>query len=245
MTFSPRFASSTRLDWPILGVFIKTQCTTEIQNHLDAVNAVLILANGSVPRITASMDYALTAFFALFPKRLANNIAFLLTSVPTAASLNFPDDVIPEVLKHAPKFLIDNPIALQKNYLMLRDRVDERTVKRIKESMKRAELAEQNALEMLVELFEWLDGLEPQSTTEIIAISKKSEDIEAKITAILSQRLPGDTKDAGMDELARLVDEYAGLSLSGCFLGPLEKKIRLLEQHCESMEQQGVSQESG
>src|SRR5258706_14775901 len=131
----------------------KKRITTEIQNRLDAVNAVLILANGSVPRITASMDYALTAFFALFPKRLANNIAFLLTSVPTAVSLNLPDDVIPEVLKHAPKFLIDNPIALQKNYLMLRDRVDERTVKRIKESMKRAELAEQDALEMLVELF--------------------------------------------------------------------------------------------
>src|SRR5258706_11519892 len=165
----------------------KKRITTEIQNHLDAVNAVLILANGSVPRITASMDYALTAFFALFTKRLANNIAFLLTSVPTAASLNFPDDVIPEVLKHAPKFLIDNPIALQKNYLMLRDRVDERTVKRIKESMKRAELAEQNALEMLVELFDWLDGLEPQPTRVIIALYGKSQDTELKITDTLAQ----------------------------------------------------------
>ena len=79
-----------------------------------------------------------------------------------------------------------------------------------------------------------------------MAISKMSEAIESKITGILiaaSQRIPGHLKDAGMEELARLAEEYAGLSLSGCFSGPLKKAIRLLEQHCECMEEQGVSRD--
>jgi len=47
--------------------------------------------------------------------------------------------------------------------------------------------------------------------------------------------------DTGMDELVRLADEYGRLSLSGSFSGPLEKEIRLLELHCHSLEEQGVS----
>src|SRR5258706_16412654 len=50
------------------------------------------------------------------------------------------------------------------------------------------------------------------------------------------------TIEASMDALVRLQEEYAGLSLSGCFSVPMEKAIRLLELHCHSMEQKGVSQ---
>ena len=35
-------------------------------------------------------------------------------------------------------------------------------------------VGEENALEMLVELFDWLDDLEPQPTTEIIPLDDKS-----------------------------------------------------------------------
>ena len=50
--------------------------------------------------------------------------------------------------------------------------------------------------------------------------------------------------DDGMGELVRLAEEYAYLSLSGCFLGPLEKAIRVLDEHCRrSMEEQGVSRD--
>src|SRR5258706_521323 len=213
----------------------KKSIATEIQNHLGYVNAVLILANGSIPRISVSMDYALTTLSALFPKILADNTAFLLTNVPTPASRNFPDDAILRDLKHAPKFLIDNPIALQKNYLKQKGHLDKKTLKKIKQSVK---LAEENALEMLVELFDWLDGLKPQPTTEIIAIHKKSEDIESKITATLIGASHRTLRD-----LAQLAEEYAGLSLAGCISGPLEKAVRLTEKHYESMENQGISRD--
>lgn len=49
--------------------------------------------------------------------------------------------------------------------------------------------------------------------------------------------------DEGMDALAELAAEYAGLSLSGSFSAPLEKAIWLLEQRCRGMEEKGVSLE--
>jgi len=49
--------------------------------------------------------------------------------------------------------------------------------------------------------------------------------------------------DEAMDELARLAEAYACLSLSGSFSAPLEKAIRLLEQRCNGMEEKGVSLE--
>ena len=45
--------------------------------------------------------------------------------------------------------------------------------------------------------------------------------------------------EEGMDELARLVEEYAGLALSGRFSGPLERTIRVLEARCQRMEEGG------
>ena len=115
--------------------------------------------------------------------------------------MNFPDDAIPEVLKHAPHFYIDNPIALQKQYLKKKDCLNRSREKEITKSVKRAE---QNALETMVELFDWLDGLEPQPTTEIIAIYKKSEDIESKITDTLAQMGQAAEK---MAEIKKLLEE--------------------------------------
>jgi len=179
----------------------KKNITTEIQNHLGYVNAVLILAIGSNPRISVSMDYALTTLSTLFPKGLANNIAFLLSSVPTLASLNFPYDAILNDLTHAPKFLIDNPIALQKNYLKQMGHLDKKTLKKMKDSIQKAE---EGALEMLVELFDWLDGLGPQPTKEIITLYEKSQDIESKVTDTLTQMEQAATK---MVEIKKLMGD--------------------------------------
>ena len=49
--------------------------------------------------------------------------------------------------------------------------------------------------------------------------------------------------DEAMDELARLAEEYASLSLSGSFSAPLEKTVWLLEQRCKGMEEKGVGLE--
>ena len=93
----------------------------------------------------------------------------------------------------------------------------------------------------------WVQKQESQMTVDDdmkkkwMAAKAKKEKIEALVAA--SERTLDDTMDEGMDELVRAADEYAGLSLSGSFSGPLEKAIRLLELHYKSMEEQGVSRD--
>ena len=46
---------------------------------------------------------------------------------------------------------------------------------------------EQQALERLVELFDWFDGREPQPTREILELYEKSQGIEIRIANTLAQ----------------------------------------------------------
>ena len=188
----------------------KKSIATEIQNHIASVSAVLILANGAVPRITVGMDYALAALSAIFPKTLVNNIGFLFSNVSTPLSFNFSKDAIPEVLKDAPHFLIDNPVSLQKKYLELKSGISKRKAKEMQKAVKNAE---QNALEMLVDLFDWLDGLEPQPTTEIIALYEKAQGIESKITNTLAQIDQAAAKMAEIRELLKEIKKKSAVSL--------------------------------
>jgi hypothetical protein len=131
----------------------------QIKKHVDSVNAILVLANGTVPRVTVGTDYALSTLAAIFPN-LPSNIAFIFTNVSSLLYLNFSGDTIPDILKDAPQFLLDNPVALQRKYLRLKDNPNIRN--RGTDMRREVKAGEQNALEMLVELFDWLDGLEPQ-----------------------------------------------------------------------------------
>ena len=142
----------------------KNSIATQVNEHLDSVTAVLILTNGTVPGVTAGTAYALSTLSAILPQALAKNTAFLLTRVSSPLYQNFSGDTIPDVLKEAPQFLLDNPIALQGKYLKLKDA---RTMKNWKEEMRKTvTTGEERALEMLVHLFDWLDGLERQPTME-------------------------------------------------------------------------------
>jgi hypothetical protein len=134
----------------------KRSIAAQIKKHVDSVNAILVLTNGTVPRLTVGTDYALSTLAAIFPNR-ASNIAFVLTNVPGLLYQNFSTKTIPDVPKDAPQFLVDNPVALQRTYLRLKDNPniwDRRTDMR-----REVKAGEYNALEMLVDLFDWLDGL--------------------------------------------------------------------------------------
>jgi hypothetical protein len=115
---------------------------------------------------------------------LANNIAFVFTNVPSPLHWNFSKDTLPVVLKDAPQFLLNNPISLQKKYLKLKE---DQNKGRVKGLRKAVGIDKQNALEMLVELFDWLDGLEPQPTMNILSLYEKHQAIEANITSTVAQ----------------------------------------------------------
>ena len=177
----------------------KRNIATEIQKHIDSVNAVLILANGTLPRLTVSTDYALSTLTAIFPKSLVDNIAFLFTNVASPLYWNFSKDIIPDVLKDAKLWFLDNPVALQKKYLSFKGDPDK---KKIMGGMRTAVKAgEEQALGMLVDLFDWLDGLGPQPTTEIVYLYNLSQSIEAMITNTLAQMDQAAAKKVEIDKL--------------------------------------------
>ena len=153
----------------------KRSIATQIKEHIESLTAVLVLANGTVPRVTVGTEYALSTLSTIFPKSLASNIAFMFTNVSSPLHWNFAGDTIPDVLKDAPQFLLSNPIALHKKYLRLKS--DPNMKKGMSELLRAVKAGEQSALEMLVDLFDWLDGLEPQATREIFPLPEGPQDI--------------------------------------------------------------------
>jgi hypothetical protein len=138
----------------------------------------------------------------------------MFTNVSDPLHWNFSRDTLPGVLKNAPQFLLNNPVALQREYSKLRvnpnmnnERVKLRNVMRA---------AEQNALGMLVDLFDWLDGLEPQSMTEIISFYDHSQAIEYTITNALAQMNQTATIEAKIEEQMRKLQRASVVSYSPC-----------------------------
>ena len=158
--------------------------TTQIENHIKSVNAILILANGTVPRITVGTDYALSTLPTIFPDTVTKNIAFMFTNVSSPLSWNFSQDTIPEALKGAPQFLLNNPVALQRRYFELKD--DPGQHEEMREVVK---MGEQKALDMLVHLFDWLVGLKPQPMTKGQDPHEKPKEIKLDEPSYVAGRL--------------------------------------------------------
>jgi hypothetical protein len=192
----------------------KRSIATQIKHHIDSVTAVLVLANGAVPDVTVGSSYALSTLSAIFPKSLARNTAFMFTNVSDPLHWNFSRDTLPDVLTDAPRFLLNNPVALQREYSKLKDNPamnNERA--RLRSVMK---VAEQNALEMLVDLFDWLGGLEPQSTTETVSLYEHSQVIEATTTNAIAQMNQTATKEAKIKEQMRRLQRASVVSSLLC-----------------------------
>ncbi|KAF8320491.1 hypothetical protein DL93DRAFT_2052832, partial [Clavulina sp. PMI_390] len=180
----------------------KKSIATQIENHVTSVNAVIVLANGTIPRITTSTDYALTTLSALFPKTLATNIAFLFTNVSNPLAWNFSQDGVPEALEDAPQYLFDNPVARQKKYDELKQQPKNKKI--LSDLKKLVYAGEQAALETLGEIFDWLDGLTPQPVSSIIDLYEKSQQIEQQISNTLAR----------MDQAAKKKNEVAEIMSS-------------------------------
>jgi len=149
----------------------KQSTATQIRKHIDYISAVLIIANGTVSPITAGIDHALSTLSAIFPKSLASNSAFIFTNVSNPLVWNSSRDTIPSVFKNARQFHLDNPIGLQKRYLEVKDQPNMENMRT--ELRKHVKDGEQRALEMLVDLFKWLDDLQPIPTMKVLDLNEK------------------------------------------------------------------------
>ena len=92
----------------------------------------------------------------------------ILTNVPSPLSQNIPGNAFPDILV---QFVLDNPVALQKKYLKHKD--DPNMKKESMELRTMVKAGEQKALEMLVDLFDWLDGLDKPKAQDTLARQMK------------------------------------------------------------------------
>ena len=79
----------------------------------------------------------------------------MLTNTSNPLFQNFSADALPEGFKDAPQFLLNNPIALYRRYLELKDAPNTMGQAHIFRDAVKA--SEQDALEMLGDLLVWLD----------------------------------------------------------------------------------------
>ena len=159
----------------------------QVKENIDSVTAVLVLANGTVPRVNVGTNQALSTLSAIFPRTPSKNVAFVLTNTSNPLYRNFSKDTLPEAFKNAPQFLLNNPAALQKRYIELMGEPNTRSKRPyFREEVK---ASEQAALEMLVDLFDWLDRLEPQPTTRrMVTLYEQGQSIVAKLTYPLGRQ---------------------------------------------------------
>ncbi|KAF5358822.1 hypothetical protein D9758_008561 [Tetrapyrgos nigripes] len=183
----------------------KKSIAEAIQRSIVTVNAVLILANGTVPRLTVGTDYALSTLSSIFPRSLANNIGFLFTNVSSPLSWNFDPSALPLALQNNALFLLNNPIAMQKKYYQFVE--NPYTSAKLKSQFRRSVLSsEEEALNTLVEFFDWLDGLEPQPTFQILSLYDQSQHIETEIQNTLAVMHQAAQADKKLDEVQRKLE---------------------------------------
>ncbi|KAF9255381.1 hypothetical protein L218DRAFT_967371 [Marasmius fiardii PR-910] len=181
----------------------KATIAEAIQDHVDVVNAVLILTNGTVPRLTVATDYALTTLTSIFPRTLVHNIGFIYTNVSNPLSWNFATHTLPYELQNAKQFLFDNPLAMWRKYKSIEGKLSPQM--RRQHSLT-VQDAERKALEVLVDLADWIDQCPPQPTKDIISLYEQSQAIEKNIVDAFAQLQYAAEKKRELEELKKQLE---------------------------------------
>ncbi|KAK2463003.1 hypothetical protein APHAL10511_004990 [Amanita phalloides] len=188
----------------------KASIAQAIKEKISFVNSVLILANGTVERLGAATDYALSALSSMFPRTLADNIGILFTNVSDPLSWNFDQDSLPECLRKNDRnqFLLDNPLAKWKKLTSLSDRRNTSGKRRrlLADLESVVNESHSKALQELALFFDWLDTLTPQPTRDIVELYEQSQEIERNIANALSRASQMGEKKAELARIMQLAD---------------------------------------
>ncbi|KIL58589.1 hypothetical protein M378DRAFT_15436 [Amanita muscaria Koide BX008] len=184
----------------------KASIVGTIKDHIPTINAVLVLANGTLPRLGAATEYALSTLSSIFPRSLADNIGILFTNVDDRLSWNFDQKSVPESLRDIDRqFFVNNPLAKWKKYVELcsQQGLKKKEHAKLKGTIREAH---EKALAELVLVFDWLDTLEPQPTTEILHLYEKSLEIDRNISSFLASARQSASKKARLQMVLKDVN---------------------------------------
>ncbi|EPQ50714.1 hypothetical protein GLOTRDRAFT_50300 [Gloeophyllum trabeum ATCC 11539] len=154
-----------------------------IRDHTETIDAVIILANGTLPRLGVSTDYALSAISGLFPYTLFDNIGFVFTNVNDPLNFNFDSTSLPAVLQGCRQFLIDNPLARWLKYQAKRVQGPRQRLEKMRRDVEEGYV---ESLETLNDVFQWLDSRSVQPTKTINDLQEISTEIEAAIANVIA-----------------------------------------------------------
>ncbi|EDR04943.1 uncharacterized protein LACBIDRAFT_303842 [Laccaria bicolor S238N-H82] len=188
----------------------KQSITDAIRDSIPEITAVIIVANGTDPRLSVATDYAITTLSSTFSGTLADNIGFLATNI-SPLNWNFDIETLPVELQGAKTFLLDNPLARHKEYLYMkaaeaRGSVAEDSQAVLQKLKKTVDEGHETTLATLAELFDWLDGLVPQATTDITLLYDQLMEIERNISSMLAHMTQLVEKRGKLDDLLNKSD---------------------------------------
>ncbi|KAJ3742584.1 hypothetical protein DFH05DRAFT_1527140 [Lentinula detonsa] len=180
----------------------KAAIANAIKKHFETIDAVIILANGTLARLGAATEYALTTISGMFPNSIVDNIAFIFTMVSDPTMFNFDRASLPAELRKAKIWSINNPFAqwikYQERLAQDPPTVDEDILEEMNESVHRSYT---KALKMFAQVFQFLDKCKIQPTNSIYNLYVMSTDIEAAISNVIARM---DQTESTRNELKKL-----------------------------------------
>ncbi|KAL0572167.1 hypothetical protein V5O48_009795 [Marasmius crinis-equi] len=79
----------------------KEAIANTIRDNVEVIDAIIILANGTLARLGVATEYTLNIISGMFPHSIINNIAFLFTMVTDPTSFIFEKTSLPPQLQNA------------------------------------------------------------------------------------------------------------------------------------------------
>lgn len=202
-----------------------------IEAYMPAVNAVLVVANGTLPTLGITSDYTISLISSIFPRSPAFNVAFMFTNVSTPWAWKFDSGSLSKVFIEAPQYSLDNPVAMQKRLVHLEK--EGKTSAKILERLTASVTTHHNdALDTLVEFLNWAGDCEPQLMDNILLPMYKAKPIEMRLGAFVSE--VSDRVDL-QDRVYRWVDQRDDeMPVMNDLLLP-EYPLSLVQAHLEKM----------
>ncbi|KIK52876.1 hypothetical protein GYMLUDRAFT_77679 [Collybiopsis luxurians FD-317 M1] len=143
-----------------------------IKEKFEVIDAILILANGTIPRLGNATESALTVISSMFPNSIIENTAFVFTMVTDPLSFNFEKSSLqPERLQSVSMWSINNPLAQWKKYqekLRSKEDYDEGILEDTEISVRSSY---KKTLKTLSQIFQFLDKCKAQPTDDIHIMS--------------------------------------------------------------------------
>ncbi|KAF9492685.1 hypothetical protein BDN71DRAFT_1396304 [Pleurotus eryngii] len=192
--------------------FIKTQ--------IDAIDCVLIMTNGTVAHVSIPTRYTLSIISSMFPSSIVDNVALLFTMVPSPLHFNFKREMLPDAVRNAKSWCIDNPLV---SWLRFQKAVNSGDLPEGIEEETRVELkhAYDKVLRVLNSFFEWVDERKVQPTKEVDELHRMSNNMEATLSNVLAHFTQAEAQKTELIKLQHELDN--------------QKQIKKIHEHYQSV----------